>query len=127
VPREIGDRQVEEVPHVDVEVEMVVDRGHDGVVEDVADGVGELGRVVAQTVGVEQARAGIDCRVEAGMTSRVPRRRRAGQRGHDLRLEYWASDHRIDLEARIDVGTVARRLVTTKRLAPGERPPWLNR
>ena len=39
---------------MDVEVEMVVDRGHDGVVEDVADGVGELGRVVAQTVGLSR-------------------------------------------------------------------------
>jgi hypothetical protein len=50
----------------DAEQDGAIAAEHDrerALVEDGADGVGELGRMVAQTVGVEQARAGIDCRV----------------------------------------------------------------
>ena len=64
----------------DAEQDGAVAAEHDregALVEDGADGVGEPGRVVAQAVGVEQARAGIDARVE----------RREGQPGSALGAE----------------------------------------
>jgi hypothetical protein len=72
----------------DAEQDGAVAAEHDGeraLVEHRADGVGEPGRVVAQTVGVEQARAGVDVRVEGrdGQSGPAPSTQPLGEPGRE--------------------------------------------